>query len=348
MISHYSLKIRYFGTSSIPTTSGWHGLISEFQRLGVKLHTAEDLQEPSHLLEIDYVPSKQGGPIKRIPKSNRFLIATEPVTVNPVQFSEAVSEKFEHVIVPSSLAPKNKNTIVGQGGYFNPSRYAQFFPNDGNRQGCALINENKFSFVRESNYALRSKFILGALNANLSLSIAGRNWTRGILWTLAKLSHHFLIALRAGRLHFSLRDLIALINFSLQRRRVRAISAGIVPDNVLYLSEFKVAIVIENESSYVSEKLHAALVAGCQCVYVGPKLDYREFPTGFLFQSSADVFEIIKNTEIALRTEYSISETVLEEYVSTSKFVREKGVSLRNSWVAKQVSSWMNKSPSNE
>ena len=348
MISQHSLKIRYFGTSNVPPTSGWHGLKSEFQKLGVKVYTAEDPQEPSHLLEIDYVPSNQGGPIKRIPKSNRFLIATEPVTVNPIQFSKAVCKKFEHVIVPSPLAPKNKNAVAGEGGYFNPSRYAKFFPNDGNRKGCALINENKFSFVRESNYALRSRFILGALNANLGLSIAGRNWTRGILWTAAKLSHHFLIAVRAGRLHFSLRDVIFLINFSIQRRRVAGISMGLVPDNVLYLSKFKVAIVIENESSYVSEKLHAALVAGCQCVYVGPPLDYREFPTGFLFQSSADVLEIIKYTEIALRTEYSISETALEEYVSTSKFVREKGVALRNSWVAKQVSSWMNRSSSNE
>jgi hypothetical protein len=348
MISQYCLKIRYFGTSIVPTTSGWHGLKSEFQKLGIKVHTGEDSQEPSHLIEIDYVPSKQGGPIKRIPKSNRFLIATEPVTVNPIQFSKAVCEKFERVIVPSPSAPKNKNTVVGEGGYFNPSRYAQFFPNDGNRKGCALINENKFSFVRESNYALRSRFILGALNANLGLSIAGRNWTRGVLWTAAKLSHHFLIAISAGRLYFSLRDVIFLINFSIQRRRVAGISMGLVPDNVRYLSKFKVAIVIENESSYVSEKLHAALVAGCQCVYVGPPLDVRQFPSGFLFQSSADMLEIIRHTEVALGTEYSISEKDLEEYLRTSTFVREKGVVLRNSWVAKQVTGWISRPPSNE
>ncbi len=346
IISQTSIKIRYFGSSTVPTTSGWHGLASELQKLGVKVHQPEDSEGPSHLIEIDYVLSQQGGPHKRIPKSNRFLIATEPVTVNPIQFNKAVCDKFAHVIVPSSLAPKNKNTVVGEGGYFNPIRYTKFFPNDGSRRGSALINENKFSFVRESNYALRSRFILAAINAGLDLSIAGRNWTKGILWTAAKLLHHFLLAVRAGRLDFQFRDAIFLLYFSLQRGSVAEISSGVVPDNVLYLSNFKVAIVIENESSYVSEKLHAALVAGCQCVYVGPPLDASHFPAGFLFQSAPDVADILRNTEIALRAGYSISETDLKKFLRTSDFVSDKGVAKRNAWVASKIVGWIKQSQS--
>ena len=325
----------------MPTNSGWYGLALELQMLGLQVHEPGHADEPSHVIEIDYVRNKALPTNKLVPKSNRFLIATEPVTVNPIQFTEDISDRFFRVIVPSALSPKNKNTVVSEGGYFNPIRYKEFFSNDGARQGCALINENKFSFIQESNYLLRSKFILLALKSKLNLTIAGRNWTRGVLWTAAKLVHHFFIAVRAGRLHFRLKDLILLLNFSFARRAVTRFSLGIVPVSVLFLIYFKGAIVIENESSYVSEKLHAALVAGCQCVYVGPALNPEDFPEGFLFQSTAEVHEIEKNAKLALHRKYSISSSAIREYLRTSDFVIEKGVGRRNAWVANSIFGWI-------
>ena len=330
----------------MPTNSGWYSLGSELKSLGFEIHQWGTASEPSHLIEIDYVGKSKVRMQHNIPKSNRFLIATEPVTVNPMQFSPAVSEKFSRVIVPSEMSPKNKNTIVSIGGYFNPNRYSEFFSNDGTRQGCAMISENKFSFVRESNYLLRSKFISQALRLKMNLTVAGPNWTRGIFWTGAKLAHHFLIAVRARRLYFRLRETFFALQFSLFRKEVAGIWAGIVPNNVAFLSKFKVAIVIENESSYTSEKLHAALVAGCQCVYVGPTLNSSDFPVGFLFQSKADEFDIKKKTELALRSNYAISEEDLRTYLRESEFVQEQGVARRNSWIAQSIFEWIGNSQS--
>lgn len=341
LISIVSVGITYFGGKNVPKNSGWYSLSSELQSHGVLIHQWGDDEGPTHLIEIDYVNNKKSRRRADIPRSHRILIATEPVTVNPIQFSPAVSAKFSRVVVPSEKSPKNENTIVAEGGYFNPMRYPTLYANDGARAGCAIINENKFSFVKESNYLLRSKFITMALGSKLTLTVAGLNWTRGLLWTSMKLAHHFLIAARARRVHFRIGEVFSAFHFSLLRKRVAEIWAGVVPDNVAFLSKFKVAIVIENESSYVSEKLHAALVAGCQCVYVGPNLNPDDFPGGFLIQSDANVSDIMRHTELALRHHYSISGADLKSYLTNSEFAKQHGVARRNAWVAKSIGDWI-------
>lgn len=336
----YKLAIRYFGMSVIPKTSGWWSLYSDLEALNVEVVQPESYGIATHLLVIDY-SEKDCVRWPKLPIANRFLTATEPVSVNPIQFSKKVTNKFHRVIVPSRLSPQSLNTVVYEGGYINPIRYSSVFSNDGFRQGCALINENKFSFAKQSNYILRTRFIRHALKWDLCLTVAGKNWTRGIVWTIAKLVHHLLIGIHAKQIKFKSADVLELLKFSLNRKRVETISAGVVRDSVEFLSKFKVSIVIENESSYVSEKLHAALSAGCQCVYVGPKLNPLDFPDGFLFQSDPHPATILKQAEKALQTRYVISAYDLKKHIDDSAFFRESGVSRRNAWIAKSIFTWM-------
>lgn len=336
----YRLAIRYFGKSEIPATSGWHSICAKFQELNIEVVKPEEYGSATHLLIIDY-NSKDLSNWPKLPKRNRFLTATEPVSVNPLQFNEKVTSKFHKVIVPSKLSPQSENSVVYEGGYMNLARYSRAHTNDGTRIGCGLINENKFSFAKQSNYILRTKFIREALNSGLALKIAGRNWDRGLIWTISKLVHHFLIALRAKHIHLRFTDILDAVNFSLIQRSIRKINFGVVPDNVEFLARFKVAIVIENESSYVSEKLHAALMAGCQCVYVGPRLNPIHFPKGFLFQSDPNPESILQNAKVALSTAYSISSRELEESIRQSEFFHSYGVERRNSWIAKSIFNWI-------
>jgi hypothetical protein len=326
--------------SEIPKTSGWWSLYSDLEALNIRIVQPESYGTATHLLVIDY-SKRDEARWPKLPRTNRFLTATEPVSVNPIQFSRTVTRKFRAVIVPSILSPQRTNTAVYEGGYINPARYSFDFSNDGSRQGCALINENKFSFARQSNYSLRTKFIRHALECDLNLTIAGKNWTRGIWWTAAKLLHHFLIGIRAKQFSLKSASALDLLKFSLGKKRVKRICAGVVRDSVEFLSKFKVAIVIENESSYVSEKLHAALSAGCQCVYVGPKLDPLDFPNGFLFQSEPHPTAILQQAERALRTRYVISAHDLKKHFFDSAFVKENSASRRNAWIAKMVFAWM-------
>jgi hypothetical protein len=277
----------------------------------------------------------------KLPIAKRFLTATEPVSVNPIQFSKKVTSKFHKVIVPSRLSPQSSNTVVYEGGYINPLRYPTAYPNSGDRHGCALINENKFSFARQSNYALRTRFIQLALNRDLSLTIAGKNWSRGVLWTGAKLFHHLLIGIHARQFKLSVVDVFALVKFSLCRKRIETISAGVVRDSVEFLSKFKVSIVIENESSYVSEKLQAAFVAGCQCVYVGPTVSPADFPDGFLFQAEPNPDAILEQVERAMRAPYVVTTQDVKKHVENSVFFIENGASRRNAWIAKSIFAWI-------
>lgn len=339
--------IRYFGKPEIPITSGWHGLLDELSALGVQVANPENLQSASHLLVIDYV-RKDEARWPSVPMENRYLVATEPVSVNPIEFSKRITDKFNCVIVPSQSSPRNRNTVVYEGGYINPTRYQKAYSNTGQREGCGLINENKFSFARESNYGLRTRLIEKAMCEEFNLTIAGRNWSRGLTWTIAKLFHHALIGLEANRFHPQFKDLVATVRFPMRRRRIAKINRGQVPDNVEFLSNFKVAIVIENEASYVSEKLHAALVAGCQCVYVGPDLDPKDFPEGFLFQADPDPDSILAAARTALHAEYQVSDESLLNYVQTSPLFEQIGVARRNAWVAHNLVAWANKAPSGQ
>lgn len=324
----------------IPKTTGWWSLYSELEALGIQVVQPESYGIATHLLVIDY-SRKDLARWPKLPVTNRFLTATEPVSVNPIQFSKRTTNKFYRVIVPSKLSPQSSNTVVYEGGYINPIRYSTVFSNDGFRQGCALINENKFSFAKQSNYILRTRFIWQALKWDLSLTVAGKNWTRGIVWTSVKLAHHLLIGISAKQFKFKIADVLELLKFSLNRKRVKPISVGVVRDSVEFLSKFKVSIVIENESSYISEKLHSALSAGCQCVYVGPKLNPLDFPDGFLFQADPHADAILKQAERALQTRYTISTDDLKQHFDTSAFVRDHGVSRRNAWIAKSIFAWM-------
>lgn len=334
------VAIRYFGHDKIPDNSGWLSLIPELESLGFKFSKMNEKPEASHLIVIDYV-SRDEAYWPSVPKNNRFLIATEPQIVNPIQFSNRVLGKFNRVIVPSSHYPRGENINVWKGGYYLPTRNeAALVSNDGLRHGCAIVNENKFSCVRGSNYALRTEVILRALKSGVELTIAGKNWARGFLWTSAKIVHHFFIALRAKRLNVSLRSLILVLGFSLVRKDIYPQFIGTVEDSIEFLSKFKVAIVIENESSAVSEKLYAALSAGCQCVYVGPPLDPEDFPKGFLFPSKPTTIEVLRNLDLAFQTPYSIAEDSLRKYLGESNFVVQQGVNLRNSWVAKSIYHW--------
>lgn len=336
----YQLAVRYFGQPEIPITSGWWSLYAELAVLGIRVVSPEDYGRATHLLVIDYI-SKDIVQWPKLPITNRFLTATEPVSVNPIQFSKKVTDKFYRVIVPSQLSPHSSNTVVYDGGYLNPPRYATAYSNNGDRHGCALINENKFSFAAQSNYALRTRFIRRAFKKKLEFSIAGRNWNRGIVWTSAKLLHHLLIGIRSKQVKFSIPDVIEIVKFSLSQKRIETISAGVVRDSVEFLSKYRVAIVIENESSYVSEKVHAAFVAGCQCVYVGPTLNPVDFPDGFLFQSEPHPDAILKQAQRAMQTHYAIAAEAIKKHIDNSAFFIENGASRRNAWIAKSIFAWM-------
>lgn len=329
------LLISFFGEiGSVPESSAWSSLLDEIRNLGVVVWEPGNL-EPSHFLAIDYSP-KLSTHLLRFPKRNRWLCVTEPIVVNPRQFSRLTRRRFSRVLMPSSLYPRSRDSEIWEGGILDLRRNGDFFAaNDGNRQGYGMVNQNKFSMIRGSNYALRARLVRHAAKNRLPLRVAGADWDRGLAWTALKLLHHMGIALAAGHLP-RLGNLVAPLS-----RSSRQLLVGAVGSDVEFLSRQKIALVIENESSYVSEKIFAAFRAGCQCVYVGPPLSANDFPKGFLFQAQANVNDILHKLVIAAHTPYEIDVDELRNWINESAFARKSSTTLRSNWIAHKVFNWM-------
>lgn len=327
-----TIAIRYFGTDSIPRTSSWASLPDELRDRGFELFHRDENAEPDFCIDIDFVPKPKDH--QTLSGQRRYLIATEPITVNPRQYLKRVSRRFRRVFVSPQSVLRGPNFTAWTGGYWNPERHTRVHANDGRRRGVAFVNENKFSFIRHSNYILRTKIVLQSPKFAPDLQFAGRNWSRGALWTFSKLAHHFLLAIPAFSEGLRLFENLTALKLPLRWKSVKAQYAGEVPDAGGYLSDFKVAIVIENESSYVSEKLYIAFLAGCQCVYVGPKLLDGDFPPGFLFQAEADAESVFQKVDEAIRTPYEASEPELTSFVRSGGFFRRESAIRRNASIA--------------
>jgi hypothetical protein len=143
-----------------------------------------------------------------------------------------------------------------------------------------IIQSNRWSFHDGELYSIR-RIAVSKFSTNLDLY--GRGWNLGILQDL----RNFLKALLRPA-HVSLRK-ISLIH---QIGRVHENFRGEVVDKVQTQAEYKYALVIENNSEYVSEKLIDALLAGCITVYVGPPLEKFKLNENMVVRADANLESI--------------------------------------------------------
>lgn len=187
------------------------------------------------------------------PSAYRVLLRFEPKVVNPYSYIRAFSGRYDLVVdfgLRSKEAlpwPMSTQSMAQQPSWEKP-RLDKF----------CLINANKFSAVDGELYSLR-KQLAGKRG---DLDVFGRGWGEfGPLRRLNLLTKVLVFALTAG----SLPSLNAITTW-LDRE---TLSQGPVTDKHATLGKYRYAVVIENEASYLSEKLFDSLVAGCIPVYVG-------------------------------------------------------------------------------
>lgn len=187
------------------------------------------------------------------PNTFKVLLRFEPKVVNPYSYRKAFSARYDLVVdfglrsreaLPWPLSPISmiQHPISGE------PRLDKF----------CLINANKFSAVTGELYSLRKKLA----EKRRDLDVFGRGWgDYGPVRRLKLLIKALLFALPAG----TLPSINAMVTW-LERERP---SQGPVTDKHSTLSKYRYAVVIENEASYLSEKLFDSLVAGCIPIYVG-------------------------------------------------------------------------------
>ena len=83
------------------------------------------------------------------------------------------------------------------------------------------------------------------------------------------------------------------------------------------MQRYKFALVIENELSYMSEKLFDAFFAGCIPIYIGPDIAHYGIPKGLVIQCKPTVTSLIEGFEVAKRTNFEDYQEQLEHWLKS-------------------------------
>lgn len=242
-----------------------------------------------------------------IPNKLQFLIALEPISVFPAQYSKNVLSSYSYCFYPGNVRrQESASEILGWPYLFNENPAApkpielplieyleemysqQVFDFDhwGRRKNfLTMIAANKVSPTNENLYGLRRK-----IASNFSPDVLK---LYGPLWNdpLRVQARH-----RLGVFAFSLKshylpNLLSLIG-GLGKRYPCAL--GSIKDKHSVLRNSQFSLVIENSSENITEKLFDSLINGAIPIYIGPNLETSGIPKGVAIQGLRD-FESISD-----------------------------------------------------
>lgn len=211
-------------------------------------------------------------------KENRMLVVMEPSVTRPSNHNIQNRLKFAKTIVFSPKWILGDDLLLP----WPQKRRTEYITSKGSRKlkACQIIS-NKYSFINGQNYGLRR---------NVIVSLGNKVDTFGVGWR-DSIYRKFIKANLALLRSFPNLKIIALFEYLVSMKASRKTISS-VNDKLKELSNYEIALVIENSMDYVSEKLVDAIMAGACPIYVGPKLSDFGFPAGIAIQCSASVREI--------------------------------------------------------
>lgn len=221
---------------------------------------------------------------KTIDHRHRHLIIVEPKSVHPRQYIESVRNGYGHVLALSQRHLLGAEGEIWRGGHLElPSKVVSEVEISKTFQRkpktIGMINENKFSLVSGSLYKKRYLVIKEFLERNQEFHLAGKNWGKGNVWSIAKNIHAGSIALRSKQL-----PRVNQCRLSLDLSNPSLKYHGRVSSQLEFLRSLEFAVVIENEPTYLTEKLLNAIIAGCIPLFLGPPLSEFGVPDGVAVQ----------------------------------------------------------------
>lgn len=247
---------------------------------------------------LEHDPEKLRKISTHIPRAKRMLVVFEPKSVNPAQHTSRIRNKYGSIVITSEGHRMSQSDILWDYGVLpGPEIVSETIRRNrariGNREfEIGLINENKFSTNRDEAYTLRQRLIEKLGKTEYKIAVAGANWEKGLIWYAAKQTYAALLQLRGGHL-----PRISKIRFPFSRADRRRITfLGRVDTQVGFLSRCSYSLVIENEATYVTEKLFNALLAGSLPLYIGPDLKKYAIPTSVASNLNEPFVESIQTT----------------------------------------------------
>jgi hypothetical protein len=210
------------------------------------------------------------------------LIKQEPVVTSPAHLEMNPSNLFDLVI---TRGDPNSEPIFNTFQEWD----IRFHGESHRLDRVVAINANKWSAIPGELYSLRRL----CYSNDSRVDLYGRGWEEGTGATLVRLIKEAFIALR-----FRVKPELLNMRHAFHKP---ANYLGAAADKMGTLSKYKVSLVIENCSSYMSEKLVDAILAGCIPVYVGANPERFGIPKELYIQASPDVWSVRQGIELAMQ-----------------------------------------------
>ena len=275
------MKIRVIGHGGEPRFPfGTSGPWKEFEKVVIArghIICASDMTEKADALIANYYSKSIGNHLKKsmIPKSKRILVLWEPYVVETIRYKKENISQFGSIFAPSiDWAEKVKANSFKWPQDEIPDHNA--FDGWNSRMNRAvMVQGNKFSARKGELYSLRRKVIVNL--GDEALDLYGTNWNEGVIFDIRKW-------IRSGITSTMSEVEIGSI-YGIGKKYNNYFGATVYKNETL--SQYKIAIVIENSDDFVSEKLFDSIRAGCVSVYVGPDLERYGIPKGSAIQVDA-------------------------------------------------------------
>ena len=237
-------------------------LVSVASALGITV--SENLSPSDDLLvcaDFDVAAQRQAKRAKRIGVPT-CLIVNEPAVVIPQHAQDRVLKQFDRTIYIGrpTQDPKLKW----------PQTWTHLRDSSERMDRAVVVNADKWSYIRGQHYWLRSAIS----SSDSRVDVFGPGWSRP---GRVRLAHRVYELART----LASRTLPTFKGLSVILQRPRNY-LGLAADKIATMSKYKVAIVIENSSELITEKLFDAWFAGCIPVYVGPGIPYFDLPGGLI------------------------------------------------------------------
>ncbi len=231
-------------------------------------------------------------------KIQTVLVVNEPEVVIPEHSQIKILKEFDKVLK------------VGRPGTSEALKWPQTWlpisSNNERQDRVVLVNSDKWSFVRGQHYWLRA-----ATSSQFeNVDVFGFGWER-TAWV--RLAHRFFELLRtvASNTWPNLRGVTKILATPLNYM-------GSVSDKNSAMANYKVALVVENSSEFLTEKLFDAWFAGCIPVYVGPPVEAFGIPRSLVIQVAEPTVREVKNCiDLALATDREAFLANLRAYLSS-------------------------------
>jgi hypothetical protein len=237
---------------------------------------------PDLVICVDWLKSC-GGLVK---KANSLgiptvLVKNEPSIVTTEHGDRRTDSKFTAIV---EVGRPNYLPLVRCPQTWN----SEYFDSSPRINRAVAISANKFSFVRGQQYSLRAKVYS---NSNLT-DLYGFGWDRSGINNVLKLAKELQIAVlgRSNKITFA-----CLASFRLMPLNF----IGQAGDKLEVLSRYKVSVVIENSSEYMSEKLIDSILAGTIPVYVGPPVEIFGIPPGLVVEANPNLQDVLRAVTLA-------------------------------------------------